>query len=58
MWNMNSERRAWYLYIHNQKNQQWLSTVSTLTTISDYRTPNFSPPKQDTEIASSGKQLK
>jgi hypothetical protein len=30
-------------------NQQWLSTVSILTTSSDYRIPNFSPPKQVTQ---------
>jgi hypothetical protein len=41
---------------HNRKNQQWLITVSTLTTSSDYRTPKFSPPKYDTQTASSGKQ--
>jgi hypothetical protein len=42
----------------NRKNQQWLSTVSTMTTSSDYRTPNFPPPKQDSQTASSGRQQK
>ena len=41
-----------------QTNPQWQSTVSTKTTSSDYKTPNFSPQKQDTEIVSSGRRLK
>jgi hypothetical protein len=42
----------------NQTNQQWQNTASTRTTSSDYKTPNFSPQKQDTVIASSERPLK
>jgi hypothetical protein len=31
----------------NQTNPQWQNTASTRTTSSDYKTPNFSPQKQD-----------
>jgi hypothetical protein len=45
-------------YWLNRINQQLLNIVSIRTTSSDYRTPNSSPPKPVTWIASSGKPSK